>query len=45
MKRTREHDTDAVTPPLFGIFLTTKSWKIWPEFCFLFGFKICWNLL
>ena len=26
-------------PPLSGIFLSMKSWKILTEFCFLFEFK------
>ena len=26
-------------PPYARIFLSTKSWKIWAELCFLFDFK------
>jgi len=38
--RTHEHDPNMMTPPLSGIFLSTKLLKIWPELCFLFVLKM-----
>jgi len=32
-------------PPDAGNFLSTKSYKIWAELCFLFEFKKCPNFV